>query len=129
MFLIAILCAIWVIPNTHGTSSAPDDNSNSKVNLFIRIDFAGTLLLGSSVLALMLPLELGGAKIPWTHPAIFSLFGIGVFLLLLFLATEAWWAPNPVIPIHQLKNRDVLASYFIIGSIAAAQTSVGYVYG
>lgn len=125
MFVLAVVAAIFVIPNTRGKPAVPNtEEDTSKHSLLTRIDFAGILLLGSSVLTLMLPLELGGSKIPWTHPAIFVLFGIGALLLLLFLATEAWWAAHPVFPIRILRNREILACYFIIGSIAAAQTSV-----
>jgi hypothetical protein len=125
MFLLAIVAAILVIPNTRGRPTVSNtEEETSKHSLLTRIDFAGSLLLGSSILTLMLPLELGGTKIPWNHPAIFALFGIGAILLLLFLATEAWWASHPVFPIRILKNREILAAYFTIGCIAAAQTSV-----
>lgn len=124
MFVIAIISCILAIPNTRRAPALQVQNSATKVNFFVRIDLAGILLLGLSVLVLMLPLELGGVKIPWQHPMIFVLFALGVLLLLLFIATEAWWAPNPVFPIRMLKNREILACYAVIGLLAAAQTSV-----
>ncbi|KAK6062553.1 Arylsulfatase 3 [Seiridium cupressi] len=124
LFIIAIISCILAIPNTRRASAPQDQTSAKKVNLFIRIDIVGILLLGLSILVLMLPLELGGVKIPWQHPAIFVLFGLGAVLLSLFLATEAWWAPNPVFPIRMLKNREILACYLVIGLLAAAQTAL-----
>ncbi len=89
-----------------------------------RIDFLGATLLGLAILTLMFPLEIGGAKIPWTHPLIFVLFGSGSVLLALFLATEAWWAKEPIFPLLLLRKRDVVASYFVAGTQVAAQLGV-----
>ncbi|KAK9770444.1 putative Arylsulfatase [Seiridium cardinale] len=124
LFVIAIISCLLAIPNTRRASAPQDQTSANKVNLLIRIDIVGILLLGLSILVLMLPLELGGVKIPWQHPAIFVFFGLGAVLLSLFLATEAWWAPNPVFPIRMLKNREILACYLVIGLLAAAQTAL-----
>ncbi|KAI0123937.1 major facilitator superfamily transporter [Xylariales sp. AK1849] len=124
MFLVAIVCCFLAIPNTHRASQGSQDQNIANVNFFARIDLAGILLLGLSILTLMLPIELGGVKVSWTHPFIFMLFGVGAILLLLFVATEAWWATNPVFPIRLLKNREILACYFVIGTISAAQTAL-----
>lgn len=72
----------------------------------------------------MLPVEIGGTKIHWTHPLIFVLFGGGTLLLALFLATEAWWAKEPIFPLVLLRQRDVIASYLIMGCQVAAQLGV-----
>ena len=72
----------------------------------------------------MLPLEIGGEKIPWSHPLIAILFAGGTVLLLLFLATEAWWAKEPVFPLVLLRQRDVVASYIVMGCQLAAQIGV-----
>jgi hypothetical protein len=123
MFCVAIVACILVVPNTRQIVSTQDEDARP-VNFLMRIDFAGILLLGLSVLALMLPLELGGVKILWSHPMIFVLFGIGALLFLSFLANELWWARNPVFPVRMLTSREVLACYTVIGLLAAAQTSV-----
>lgn len=124
MFALAIVSCIVAVPNTRRASPAQDQAAAANINFFVRIDLAGTVLLGLSVLVLMLPLELGGAKLSWGHPMIFVLLGLGVVLLGLFIAEEAWWAPNPVFPIRMLQNREILACYLVIGLIAAAQTAV-----
>ncbi|KAH6652139.1 major facilitator superfamily domain-containing protein [Truncatella angustata] len=124
MFVIAIVSSIMAIPDTQRPSVAETQQTVTMGNFFVRIDLAGILLLGSSILTLLLPLELGGVMIPWQHPAIFVLVGIGVCLLALFLMNEAWWAPSPVFPVRMLKNREILACYLVIGLLAAAQTSL-----
>lgn len=77
----------------------------------------------------MLPVEIGGTKIPWTHPLIFVLFGAGTLLLALFLATEAWCAKDPIFPLVLLRQRDVIASYVIMGCQIAAQLGVSNLEG
>jgi hypothetical protein len=77
----------------------------------------------------MLPVEIGGAKIPWTHPLVFVLFGAGTLLLALFLATEAWWTKEPIFPLMLLRQRDVIASYVIMGCQIAAQLGVSNLEG
>ena len=77
----------------------------------------------------MLPIEIGGTKIPWTHPLIFVLFGAGTLLLALFLATEAWWAKEPIFPLVLLMQGDVIASYVIMGCQIAAQLGVSNLEG
>lgn len=126
MFLIAIISCIIAIPNTRRASAAQGQGSNARSNLVVRVDLAGTVLLGTSVLVLMLPLELGGVKIPWQHPMIFVLLAVGVLLLGLFIANEAWLAPSPVFPVRMLKDREIFACYLVIGLLAAAQTSVSH---
>ena len=76
------------------------------------------------MLLFMLPLQMGGVKVPWSHPMIPSLFAVGAVVFMLFLATEIWWAAEPVFPIRLLKRREVLASYVIVAGISAAQTGV-----
>lgn len=123
LFLTAIVCCILVIPNTK-TASANAEDAEVKGNSIAQMDFAGALLLGVSILTLMLPLELGGTKLPWTHPVIAILFVSAVSLLCLFLAVELWWARNPIVPVRLLKNREVLASYAISALMGVAQFGV-----
>jgi hypothetical protein len=124
MFIIAIISCIVAIPNTRRAPPVEAQRNHTQASLFIRVDLAGTLLLGLSILVLMLPLELGGVKISWQHPMIFVLLAVGVLLLGLFVANEAWLAPNPVFPVRMLRNREIFACYLVIGLLAAAQTSV-----
>jgi hypothetical protein len=74
----------------------------------------------------MLPLEIGGQKIPWSHPNIFALFAIGTFLLGLFVLAETCWAREPIFPLRLLQNPQALLGYFIVGCILAAQSGVSF---
>jgi hypothetical protein len=74
----------------------------------------------------MLPLEIGGQKIPWSHPNIFILFAIGTLLLGLFVLAETHWAREPVFPLRLLRSRQALLGYLIVGCILAAQGGVSF---
>lgn len=126
VFTIAIITCLLAIPNTRRASVPQDGSSGPLPNLLIRIDLFGTILLGVSILTLMLPFQLGGVQISWQHPLIFVLLGLGLLLLIIFLANETWWASSPVFPIRMLKNREIMACYLAIGLLAAAQTSVSW---
>ncbi|KAI1505733.1 MFS general substrate transporter [Biscogniauxia marginata] len=122
LFVAAIIGSIFVIPNTRGT--APETTKGGTISRFARIDFPGSLLLGVTVLLFMLPLEIGGVKVAWTHPLISGLFGAGFITLCVFIANEAWWAKEPAIPVRLLKHREIIASYFIIACMSGAQTAL-----
>ncbi|KAI5924218.1 MFS general substrate transporter [Camillea tinctor] len=124
LFLTAIIASIFVIPNTRRVETEP--TKEGRVGRFARIDFFGSLLFGITVLLFMLPLEIGGIKVPWTHPLVGGLFGAGLATLCIFIANEAWWAREPAIPVRLLKHREILASYFIIACISGAQTALMY---
>lgn len=72
----------------------------------------------------MLPLEIGGQKVPWPHPIIFALVSMGLVMLGLFIAAETRWAKEPIFPLRLLKSRDALLCYCITGCILAAQSGV-----
>ncbi|KAK7910705.1 hypothetical protein PG985_013186 [Apiospora marii] len=118
------------INNTYGQSDDDDDDaavgtitshSSSGRSALARLDIPGATFLALAILTLLLPLDIGGTQVPWTHPLIFALVGATVVLSGLFLATEAWWAAEPIVPIELLKHRDVLLVYFITASQGAAQ--------
>ncbi|KAI8622885.1 major facilitator superfamily domain-containing protein [Xylariaceae sp. FL1651] len=125
LFTAAMIATILVVPNTKAPAS--DDNSVRSIkNWLLRIDLLGSLLLGLAVLLIMLPIEIGGVKLPWTHPIILGLFGAGFLTLVVFLVNEANWAKEPAFPMRFIKHRDIMASYLVICCIAAAQTSLMY---
>ncbi|KAI1313209.1 major facilitator superfamily transporter [Xylaria venustula] len=123
LFAIASIASILVIPNTKAPESQRGDVKGLKAWLS-RIDFAGSTLFGSGILLLMLPIEIGGVKVPWTHPIVYGLFGAGIIVLAVFVINEARWAEKPAFPLRLLVHKDILLSYFSLCCIAGAQTSV-----
>lgn len=123
LFAAAAIAAIIVVPNTKAPEMERGTVKGFKAWL-ARIDLAGSLLLGAGILLLMLPIEMGGVKVPWTHPIIFGLFVAGALTIGVFVANEARWAEVPVFPLRLMKNRDIVSPYVAICCIAGAQTSV-----
>lgn len=118
-----MIASILVIPHTKAPELETGDAKTRK-SWVSRIDFAGSLLLGAGILLLILPVEIGGVKVPWTHPIIFGLFGAGILALTVFVINEEQWAENPAFPLHLIKNRDILSPYIAMCCTAGAQTSV-----
>ncbi|KAI3335759.1 major facilitator superfamily transporter [Ustulina deusta] len=125
LFAAAMIASSLVIPNTKAPESERSDTKGLKAWLS-RIDFAGSILLGTGVLLLMLPIEIGGVKVPWTHPIVFGLFGAGILVLGIFVVNEARWAERPAFPLRLIMHRDISLSYIAICCIVGAQTSLMY---
>jgi hypothetical protein len=108
-------------------SPANEDSADivdSQKSKFSRVDFKGSVLFALTILALLLPMELGGSKLPWAHPAIISLFALSAVLLVVFIAVERK-QEEPILPLEIFHRRDAVISYVILGLQTAAQLGVG----
>ncbi|KAF6830412.1 major facilitator superfamily transporter [Colletotrichum plurivorum] len=127
IFLVAVLLCWFFLPNSNPASKPETDAEETTKppgtdkNALGRIDFLGAAFLALFILAFLLPIEIGGTKIPWTHPLIFVMFGAAIVLGGLFVATEEWWAKEPIFPLELLKHRDIVLTYIITGAQVAAQ--------
>ncbi|KAF1981182.1 MFS general substrate transporter, partial [Aulographum hederae CBS 113979] len=123
LVMVALVLSVLFIPEaTAGVGKSGSDEEGGqegegrgegekKKSRLARVDFAGAGLLTLTVLALLVPLTVGGQKLPWTHPLIIASFvGCGVAGTL-FYFTEQYWAVEPIFPLHLLRNRDVLTAY------------------
>lgn len=120
VFVVAmILC--WLIFSKLEAQKSGHFKTDTPQSNLARFDFLGASTLGLGTLALMLPLEIGGQKVPWSHPSVFILLAVGVILLGVFFMAETRWAREPIFPLRLLKSRDALLGYFIVGCILAAQ--------
>lgn len=75
------------------------------------------------VLSLLVPIELGGVTLPWSHSAIFASFALTGVLLCLFIIVERQ-AEEPILPLEIFASRDAVLSFSITGLQFAAQLSV-----
>ena len=57
-------------PTTTNGEQSPDSSQKSK---FSRIDFKGSFIFALMILALLLPISIGGVNVPWSHPIVGSL--------------------------------------------------------
>ncbi|KAL2163608.1 hypothetical protein VTH06DRAFT_5666 [Thermothelomyces fergusii] len=122
--LLAIFLVTVSLPGSPATPS-PDgvDDGRARKSKISRVDFKGALLFALAILAFLLPVELGGARLPWSHPAIVALFGLSPLLLLVFVAVEKR-QEEPILPLGIFQRRDAVFSYAILGLQTAAQLSL-----
>ncbi|KAK3320358.1 major facilitator superfamily domain-containing protein [Cercophora scortea] len=117
--LSIVLCTIY-LPSHAESLKEPEDPTVTRKSKFNRIDFKGSFVFAIMVLALLLPIELGGSQLPWTHPIILSLFALSALLLVLFIKIEQR-APEPILPLEIFHRRDAVLSFVILGLQTAAQ--------
>jgi MFS family permease len=89
-----------------------------------RVDFIGSLLLASTMLALLGSFSLASGTLPWSHPLVIGLLVGSVVLASLFIIYELKVPSEPVFPPTLLIQRDVATQYLIIALQTAAQLSV-----
>ena len=71
-----------------------------------RLDVIGAALIVTASISFMLAVNLGGVRYPWTSPPVLGLFAVAAAVGLLFVR-RLLTAPEPLIPIAILKNRQV----------------------
>jgi predicted MFS family arabinose efflux permease len=86
---------------------------NSKDSKLAKIDFLGTSLLGSSIIAMTLLLDQGGKSFPWYSCWTALLASGGISLLVAFVLVEAYVAPEPIFNLRILRRPNVSAAYTI----------------
>lgn len=119
---IAIVLIATVLPShTQSTSEAPVTTKGGKL---ARIDFLGSFLITLTILCFLLPLQIGGDRLPWSHPAILSLLGGACVSAALFVLVEAKFAREPVIPLILFRNKDVVLAALIMMIQGMAQMAV-----
>lgn len=86
------------------------------------LDYAGTLTLTGSIVALLFALLQGGSSWAWVSPQSISLFALFVVLLVYFLWLEKR-APEPILPLALFQNRIIAISS--IGGLILGVTMFG----
>ena len=110
----------------HQDKSLPKDVKGPSKSTFRRIDFLGSISLASTIVGFLLVLDLGGQKLPWSHPVIWIVFASSAVVGLLFLAIEGYVAKEPIFPLRLLVHRDVMTAYLLAALQMAAQFGVQF---
>ncbi|KAJ4405468.1 hypothetical protein N0V91_005208 [Didymella pomorum] len=112
---------VWLVLPTRAHRHLDGD---VKAKRFARIDFLGALLMTLSILSLLLPLEIGGNRVPWSDLRIPMLFFAALAFGLLFLAVEGRVAREPIIPLSIIRHKEVLLSSLIMICQVGAQVGL-----
>lgn len=75
-----------------------------------RVDFAGAFTLSLTLILLLLGLNSGGNIVSWTHPLVLVSVSLSVVSAGAFVWVENNYASEPIIPMHLLFHRTVLAA-------------------
>ncbi|PCD36191.1 hypothetical protein FGRA07_08075 [Fusarium graminearum] len=113
IFLVAIILTYFFLPNNKKEDKRPTSLD--------RIDFTGAALLALTIMAFLLPFEIGGSNVPWSHPIIPRLFVASLIFGGFFILFEGRWAKEPIFPLDLLRVRNVVLGYVISGTQCAAQ--------
>ncbi|KAI3327256.1 MFS general substrate transporter [Xylariaceae sp. AK1471] len=128
MLAVAIFLCWRIVPSNLSPRSAGKRLENevqpSTSEKLARIDFLGSALFAIFILLLLFPLELGGEKLPWSHPLIPSLFAAAAISLVLFVLVEKRWTKEPILDLDLFQQRDVVLGFLIMAFQAAAQVGV-----
>ncbi|KAJ6515064.1 MFS general substrate transporter [Mycena vitilis] len=72
---------------------------------WMRLDWAGAVLILGSFASLLLPLQWGGNVKPWSNPTVIALFVVSAVLVSLFLAWERFMGLKAMVPFALLTRR------------------------
>ncbi|TXT07331.1 hypothetical protein VHUM_03051 [Vanrija humicola] len=115
------------IPTTPQLLSSP----KNWLELLIKVDFIGLVLIASSLALILVPLTLGGGNAAkWrTAPVLAPLIVGATVTLPSFIIWEAKFAKHPMLPKKLLRNRHILCGLAIaLFSIASSSTQGSYLY-
>ena len=101
----------FVLVATKVNIKLPEEVQNQRLlDKLRRIDYLGSLTLVGAVGCLLLGFSLKSTEeMPWTDPAILGLLISSAIFGLLFVLTEKYWAPFPVMPLRLVTQRTPLA--------------------
>lgn len=128
MLAAGFLC-LSLLPRRIGQTDADThspDTGPSVISRLGRIDFPGAALMAGSILALLVPLELGGQEYPWNHPVVIGLLVAAVVAGAAFFLFETYCAKEPVFPPRLLLVRNVWTSYSVMLLQTSAQFGIIY---
>ncbi|KAJ4343929.1 hypothetical protein N0V95_006531 [Ascochyta clinopodiicola] len=112
---------VWMILPTRVRHHLDEETKGTK---FARIDFLGAIFMTLSILSLLLPMEIGGDRIPWSDHRIALLFAAALAFGVLFLVVEGRVAKEPIIPLSVLRHKEVLLSSLIMVCQTSAQVGL-----
>lgn len=118
----------WKLDGPGSSSLSDEDELQSKTGKLRRIDFLGSTSLASAIVGFLLVLDLGGQRLPWTHPFVWIAFAVALFFGALFVFIEAFVAREPIFPLRLLVHRDVVTAYLVTALQGTAQFGVCHLY-
>lgn len=85
-----------------------------------QFDIFGTLVFLPMIVCLLLALQWGGSKYPWSNGRVIALLVVFAVLLIVFIGIQVWKKENATVPPRILKQRTVGAGAWFAAMIGAA---------
>ncbi|KIJ65390.1 hypothetical protein HYDPIDRAFT_110438 [Hydnomerulius pinastri MD-312] len=92
----------------------------------MRMDWMGNFLVISSTVSCTIGLTWGGITAPWMSPTVLVPLVMGIVGLLAFIAYEATFAENPLVPFSLMTNRTSISGY--LQAFFVSVVTLGVVY-
>lgn len=112
---LALVCLLIFLP----TSTPPDETKGTFQQNIWKFDPIGNIMLAPGIVCLLLALQWGGTKYPWSHGRIIALLVIGSVLFVGFFGFQ-WFQENGTIPPRILRQRSMAAGVFVSLGLGAA---------
>ncbi|KAL4804571.1 major facilitator superfamily domain-containing protein [Aspergillus unguis] len=119
--LLGLAALLVIVQLKLAARSSDPDSERSKIS---RVDFRGSILIGTSIATVILLLDQGGKLFPWASWSTLGLVAAGISTLGLFVYTEVYVAAEPIFNLQILKRPNVVSSYLVSSLQAAAQVGM-----
>ncbi|RDW58281.1 putative HC-toxin efflux carrier TOXA [Coleophoma crateriformis] len=100
-------------------STPPDEIKGTFQQNLWKFDPVGNIVLAPGLICLLLALQWGGTKYPWSDTRCIALLVVGSVLLLAFVGVQ-WVQENGTIPFRIIRQRSIAAGVFISLGLGAA---------
>jgi Fungal trichothecene efflux pump (TRI12) len=91
-----------------------------------QFDILGTSLLVPAVVCLLLALQWGGSKYPWSNGRVVALFVVFGLSMASFVAIQIWKKDNATVPPRIFKNRNVWGTALFSAALGASFFGIIY---
>ncbi|KAH8897115.1 MFS transporter [Thozetella sp. PMI_491] len=113
--VIAVVLLVLFVPNEKGAQ--PRVPWREQIKMF---DLPGLLFFVPCIVSLLLAMQWGGSKYPWKDWRIIALWVVFGILAVIFCAIQLWQKERATIPLHILRNKNILGSVWYGACISGA---------
>lgn len=118
------VACLFIVAFYHAQS--PIKTRNGLKDIVMQLDPLGLVCFLPSMISLLLALQWGGTKYPWSSVQVTALFIVFALLLLAFIAVQWWRKDQATIPPQLLGNRNVWGASLFAFCLAASLMVYAY---
>lgn len=126
--ITAIPLVQWKLRTPVSKQQAGTEDTLSLSDKVKRIDFLGAATMSLAILSALIVLDMGGQKLPWTHPIIWIALGATALSTISFVLAEKYVAVEPIFPLRLLGHYVVITSYMMLCLQMVAVTAVSIIF-